>query len=219
MDHAYMIDDFIDMKRYVYGKFTGGNDKHYEDVEFDGIVRKFDLQACLMFRIWAPAGLESCGPSRIFINSRSKSPPDFGYGPWGEFQLVSESFVDIVERLDPGVHQFIRIPETYIKGGIRVNKTYYIMNVVRTVDALDVLNSNVRLEKRRDYSTSDIVYKSKYHINRPVKLSFYRNIICNINMWRGSSQDIDRLFFSKNLVSEVLSKKLSSLPYTVVDLV
>lgn len=214
-----MIDHLVDIKRYVYGVFTGGDQGCVEEIEYDGIIRKFDLDLCLQFRVWAPAGLEASAPSRLTINSRSKSPPDFGYGPWGGFQLVSESFVDIVEDLDPGVHQFIRIPETYIKGGLKIEKTYYIMNVIKTIDALDIENSNLRIEKRRIYSTSDVVFGTKFHINIPFKLSFYRDKIGDINMWHGSSQDINRLFFSQRLFGELLARKLSPLPYLAVDLV
>ena len=219
MDHAYMIDHLVDIKRYVYGVFTGGDEGCVEEIEYDGIIRKFDLDLCFQFRIWAPAGLEASALFRLTINSRSKSPPDFGYGPWGGFQLVSESFVDIVENLDPGMHQFIRIPETYIKGGVKIEKTYYIMNVVKTIDAIDIENSNVRLERRKVQSATNDVFATKIHILDPFKLSFFRNKIGNANMWYGSTSDINRLFFSQRLVGKLLSQKLSPLPYMVVDLV
>ncbi|MFG1248197.1 imm11 family protein [Xanthobacter flavus] len=200
MDHAYMIDHLIDMKRYVSGEFTGGDEGRVEEIEYDGIKSKFNLESCLKFRVWAPESLRTSAPSRITIKTRSKNPPDFGFGPWGEFRLVSEPFVDIVEDLDPGVHQFIKIPETYISGEIKIDKYYYIMNVINTIDALDVENSNVIFDKFRTHNNSDIGYVYLMKIAKPFKISLFRDKIGSANMWRGSRRSINRLFFSKKLV-------------------
>lgn len=66
---------------------------------------------------------EDLFPSEAHVRSSTKNPPDMltiaGLG-------VSERFKELIERLEPGVHQFVHVP-TFLRGGAPTPKRYYAM--------------------------------------------------------------------------------------------
>src|SRR5438128_2239866 len=117
-------------------KFEGG----MKDLTFDMIapeghlLRSMDLATCIQLHLRVPLELLGSVPARIAVRVRKgKSLPDFGLAPWGGWGLVSEAFVNIVERLEPATHQFLRIAKTVDKIGRNIEKQYFLMNILQQI--------------------------------------------------------------------------------------
>lgn len=214
MDAAYIVKLPLEDNLCASGIFSGGDLSFRRDLDFGGINRKgFDLSGCIQFGIEAPDDFVASAPTAITLEKISKTLPDFGFGPWGGFHLVSEPFVKIVESLDPGMHQFIKIESTFNHHGDPITKTYYILNETNQISATNIEESNVEVENRtlhikRLNKTSNI---QLMHIRYPFKIVLKRSVIGDLNMWRGAPGDLRHMFFSEQLYRRVLSEGLSPL--------
>ena len=78
-------------------------------------------------------------PTQAHVRSSTKDPPDLltiaGRG-------VSERFKELMERLEPGVHQFVHVP-TFLRGGAPTPKRYYalVLGQVATHQIVDDLTT------------------------------------------------------------------------------
>lgn len=214
MDAAYIVKLPLEDHLCASGVFSGGDPSFRRDLDFGGINRKgFDLRGCIHFGIKAPDDFIASAPTTITIGKLSKTLPDFGFGPWGGFHLVSEPFVKIVESLDPGMHQFIKIENTFNRRGNPLSRIYYIMNETNHLSATNIEKSNVEIKN----STININTLNKtsiiqsMHIRDPFKIVLKRSVIGDLNMWRGAPGDLRHMFFSEQLYRRVLSEGLSPL--------
>ena len=145
--------------------------------------------------------------------------PDFGFGPWGGWQTVSQAFVDIVERLEPGVHQFLPIVETVDTNGYRLQKQYFLMNILQTVDAVDVEHSSVeviveeRLLRLKDGQKKHTLRTMSFLPARPRALTLKRSVIEGKHLWRDENSAVVSVGFSYPLFEAVGSADLSPLNY------
>ena len=208
-----------------FSEFEGGEAVAIDMAVNDRLLRGMDLQGCLMFGIPVPADLMRAVPKLLIVNrprpqrGEGNFPPDFGVGPWGGFHLVSEAFVDIVERLEPAKHQFLRIEETVDRGRNPIAKTYYLMNILTRLDAVDVDHSSVRIEEREltpraIKGAKKITVKHMHWISgRSRVLTLKRGAIDGNHLWLGMAGDIIDVGFSNTLFNAVHSAKLSPLEY------
>jgi hypothetical protein len=212
-------------------EFEGG-DAATLDMEWEGrVFRGMDLAGCLMFGVPVPAELTRSVPKRLVMNTsgsqqgegESKRFPDFGVGPWGGFHLVSEAFVDIVERLEPAKHQFLPIEETLDADRNAVGKRYFIMNILAKFNAVDVDRSSVRMEEKERTlrgiaAGKKVVLRTMHWIHgKPRVLVFKRSVVNGHHLWTGTTEDIVQTGFSDALFEAVHAAGLSPLQYTRAD--
>jgi hypothetical protein len=191
-------------------------------------LRGMDLRGCIRQHLRVPPELLGSMPLRIVIRARKgKSPPDFGLAPWdwrgvlapewGGGGLVSESFVNIVERLEPDRHQFLPIPETVDKIGRNIEKQYFLMNILQQINAVDVERSSVSF---REMHHSPMIEGKKLEFTsrtmqflKPYTLVLKRPLITGHHLWHGTNNDIFHVFFSRELYDAVHAANLSPLEY------
>jgi len=201
-------------------KFEGGDAGLTVDMEFNGrIIRGADLSGCLLVGRPIPPELFGSVPKRIIIpKDNEKYLPDFGVGPSGGFHLVSEAFVDIVQRLEPSRHQFLPIAETLDSGRTLINKRYFIMNIYTRINAVDIGHSTVRVEERERIlrigtERKTITIKTMHWQTGTRKLVFKREQLEGRHIWRGTTEDIVEIGFSEELFRAVHTAGLSPLSY------
>ena len=200
MNSAFIVELPPDESLYISGSFDGGNPSFQGELEIDGHLRKgLNLNTCIQFGIRAPTDFISSAPTRLIIDRPHTILPDFGIGPWGGFHLVSETFVEIVEDLDPNMHQFIKIDNTIDKDGNKLEKTFYIMNEINHLRATNVEKSNVEIKDMTINSSNlkESLNIQLMRIRKPFKITLRKEEIGCLNMWCGASGDIRKIFFSK----------------------
>src|SRR5262245_54540955 len=106
---AYFVTLPLDEEKRLAPKFEGGR----KDLKLDMMVpegflaRGMNLRSCFQFHVRVPPELLGSVPTRLIVKpGEGGYLPDFGLAPWGGWGLVSQAFVDIVEGLEPGAHEF-----------------------------------------------------------------------------------------------------------------
>jgi uncharacterized protein DUF1629 len=216
---AYFVDLPVEDDQWLAPKFEGGKTGLTLDMEVGGhLFRGVDLQGCFTYHIRVPPKLIASVPTRIVVTPGSAGYlPDFGVGPWGGWTIVSSAFVDIVEALEPGVHQFLPIAETADRKGRAIEKRFFMMNILREFNAIDVERSSVAFKE--DHYVHMINGKQETLTTRtmslvePHILVLKRSLVAGHHLWHGSADDIYRAFFSKELRDAVQVAGLSPLQY------
>jgi hypothetical protein len=221
---AYEVDfsAYHDDQTLIFNEFEGGDASLRFDMQVDGmLVRGMSIKHCLMFNspVRVPSELMPAMPTRITINPREGYLPDFGTGPWGGLFLVSQNFVDIVEWLEPGVHQFLQIRETFDVEGRQLEKRYYLMNILRVVNAVDVERSSVRITRKDHFltlpgRTKKVTTEIMGFLPGKRVLVFRKGVIEGLHLWRGTMKDLVGIGFSEALHDAVQAANLSPLRYT-----
>ncbi len=127
-----------------------------------------------------PLGLVHNTP-KILQTEKIKSPGDF-FGPAGSPSAVSQRFKDLIEKFEPGVHEFFPIK---LVNGRRTEwpGNYYLMRVRTWRSALMINQSRVYWSERSDgsfYLSPHPWTKGEIYINsRQVENShLWRNVPC-----------------------------------------
>lgn len=148
-------------------------------------------------------------PNRAVLLSRHKTIPDFIVLP--PAMGVSEAFREMVEDLDPGVHQFFPVTLSR-KSGELIDKRYYALNICRRLDAVIVEKSNVT------WGRTGLGGFPILHLGAgPPHFTLSRQAIGGAHMWHGLSQFRGLTFFSDALMSRVLGKSMKGLDYFPAD--
>jgi hypothetical protein len=129
---AYFVQLPADDKHWLDAEFEGGEKNLELDMDVRGhLFRGVHLKECFTYHVRVPPQLLGSIPTRIVVKpGEAGYLPDFGLAPWGGWKLVSQAFVDIVERLELGVHEFLPIAETVDHRGRAVEKRYFLMNIL-----------------------------------------------------------------------------------------
>jgi hypothetical protein len=119
----------------------------------------------------------------------------------GGAPCLSSAVRDLIEALEPGVHQFFPVDIYGVDGNIREPRRY-LLNVTGLVDAIvegryAVLNDGSRLYRASSRS--------------PIKVR--RQDVSNLHLWRDR-----RLVYQHFLVSDVLYRKIADAGYGAFDL-
>ena len=124
------------------------NPPWYVNVEFDGIVfgeRRDDFP----LRTGAPIDLSAVSlPPGGYSEKKRKRMPDFIIR-W-EIIVVSDLFREVLERLEPGVHQFVPFELRNGKRGEPTEAPYYILNIAQTANSIDWVKSNLGVTRNPD---------------------------------------------------------------------
>src|SRR5262245_31574674 len=147
---AYVVMLPLDEEKRLAPKFEGGT----ANLEVDMIapqghpLRGMNLGGCFGHHLRVPPELLSAVPARIVVRpGKGRCLPDFGLAPWGGWSLVSQAFVDIVERLEPGTNQFLPIAETVDHKGHAIVKRFFLMNILQQLNAVDAERSSVEFQE------------------------------------------------------------------------
>jgi len=217
---AYYVTLTLDEEHTLDAKFEGGRPELTLDmmVPQGHLVRGMNLQGCFRYHVRVPHELVDSVPTRILVKpGESGYLPDFGFAPWGGWKLVSQAFVDIVERLEPGVHEFLPIAETVDQTGRAVEKRFFLMNILQQFDAVDVERSSVKINEHHhssvtDGKTMEFSYRTMQLI-APRRLVLKRALVTGHHLWHGTTQDIYHVFFSEALYESLQAAGLSPLRY------
>ncbi|WP_193370427.1 imm11 family protein [Pelagibius marinus] len=166
-------------------------------------------------RIWGGVALmEEQVPKRGILKSKHKRLPDVF--PFKGGLVVCDAFREIVEDLEPTVHQFFPFSVISKRGQpVPGNTPYYVLNVTRKLDAILVSRSNVTwmdVDQR-------LAAGEKFLIpgRGPLQLVMSRPKIAGNHAWRGDRVFGTDLYFSDGLVSAIEDAGLSKLKFTRID--
>ena len=126
--------------------------------------------------------------------------PDISFVTGGA-PCLSSAVRDLIEALEPGVHQFFPVDIHGVDGKIREPRRY-LLNICQLVDAIvegryAVLNDGSRLYRASSRS--------------PIKIR--RQDVSNLHLWRDR-----RVAYQHFLVSDVLYRKIADAGYGAFDL-
>jgi len=217
---AYFVALILDEEQTLDAEFEGGKPELKIDmmVPQGHLVRGMNLQGCFRYHIRVPPELLESMPTRIVVKpDEGGYLPDFGFAPWGGWKLVSQAFVNIVERLEPGVHEFLPIAETLDQQGGFVEKRVFLMNILQQFNAVDAEQSSVKINEYHHSSTTDgkkleFSYQTMQLVE-PRRLVLKRTLVAGYHLWHGTTQDIYHVFFSDTLHDAVRAASLSPLSY------
>ena len=222
MAFAYIFAPPVLDRELLHFDFAGGN-PDYPTLDLttaDGKPRKGQsLMGCMLDSMPIPPELQVSVPERIVIKPGPHNYlPDFGYAAdYGCF-VVSDRFVEIIERLEPNTHQFLLIPEAIDINGTHLPRKYFLMNVLARLASIDIQRSTVHI-KDVSFSLNGTLVKSEMLAENPGPANskrFYadRNAIGGRHLWRGNSYGLmGRYFCSATLRQELEKEGLSRLSY------
>lgn len=206
MKNAYIMTHTDDCSQWLDGSFSKIDDKKRATFEYNGsMIKDINLRGCIMMHIRATDELISAAPKKFTSASVKKNLPDFGNGPFGGLNLVEEKFVKIIESIEPGVHQFIKIDTSVNKRGEKLEKTMYIMNILQIINALNVEKSNLIFQEwKANPALSGADGKLiTVRPGKPFKIVLYESIVRGRALWHGTSKDIYQTFVSDYVADEM----------------
>ena len=125
------------------------------------------------------------------------------------FWTVSEAFRDMVEVLDPGVHQFV--PITFVNEKDEpFTKRFSQMNILNRVDAVDIENSDVHWSWRKNEKGESLRHALHISGSEP-ELTLQKSLIEGLHVWKGKKHLRNHIFFSTALMEQVKSAGLIGL--------
>jgi hypothetical protein len=146
-------------------------------------------------------------PQHVRVTSTHKRVSDVFAIKW--YWGVRQNFKDLVERLEPGLHQFFQVELRYRTGAVEEG-ALFIFNICRSMDGL--------LFDESDLSWSStgrpIMYPFPGMIVRgkPLGLLVHdKAAIAGCHVWRGGRLGSTKVFFSEALYDEFVREKLKKL--------
>jgi hypothetical protein len=161
-------------------------------------------------------------PSMIRTNSRKKRFHAL-MKPAGRW-IVRDDFRQVVEGLEPGVHQFVPVSIVYDRSGepIPSEQPYYFMNILQCFDAIGEERSEVRRQPHvKITQQGGFEQGSKlvptHGLRTAWKLVMRKEIIAGRHLWRGDWDLQFYVFTSNDLANRLRKAKLSALEYLHID--
>ena len=166
----------------------------------------------------APKEFNAAVPTRMVIQAKGDGyVPDFAPAAEYEANLVTDRFVNLVERLEPGVHQFFEIQNVVDRAGRSVAKRFYLMNVLTRLDAVIEERSDVHWVPVHEKSDQRVLVM-KMGLGRKPKLVLRKSVIQGHHVWLGIEGKLSvHRFFSNELHDEIVRAGLSPLVYRKCD--
>lgn len=201
---AYIVRSAIDFRHNLKYEFEGADLQRElpdKNLQYEGGTLKYaSIGTCFSFSIPVPEYLFDALPKRIVVKPwKDGFIPDFGND--GSRFIVSDRFVSIVEELEPGKHQFLKIPATVAPDGRPLAKSFYLMNVLVRLAAVNLELSTVRWKTITGGSTL-LEYTSGAAIDQ--RLVLHRSITEGHHLWRGTREQ----FAINTYCSDELKRKM-----------
>lgn len=124
----------------------------------------------------------------IIYDPKKGNPPRDLEASLSGYWFISERLKTIFEAVDPDGFAFAECDYTLANG--TKGSTHYLCDVVRTIDALDLKNSNVKIIRDTDYKTGEYV-GDIYSISGGASLNFLEEVIGDASVFRQSSLGAD----------------------------
>ena len=126
-------------------------------------------------------------PKAVLWKSKTKLPPDYAFGN-NEIMLVSGRFRDLVERFEPGVHQFLPVGMYFSKQDEKPFDTFYWFVCCQLIDSLDPAHTTIPWDGEYDTRKDDGLRLGAWHIDAearpPQKDVFSLKAIGGRHLWR-----------------------------------
>lgn len=211
---AYLINwRFDNDEEIIRADLIGGNKEFGVSVEWEGrVVRDANLTFCFMTGIRIEGPLLAALPhtARVELNLDG-SLPDVGPGLQSSW-IVSQTFVDIAETLEPGKHQFFAIEGVDASTGRPLSRKLYLLNVLTRVGATVIEQSDVII--KRMPSGSDVI-QPRLPVRR---MTLEKSLISNLHLWRGGAWDLaDSTFCSDSFFQAMSAAGIRGLSYLKCD--
>lgn len=209
MKLAYMLTLPDDERKYLTGSFSGGDPNYSQDVDISGQkIKGATLKTYFRMHQYAPDDFVRSAPTEFISNSSGLSDIDFGIGIYDDFSLISEGFADLICAIEPNVHQFIEVKNARTRNGRAIGKKYYHFNITRCFNAIDASASNVTLNSRDIVFEGSVSHIRSMRINYPIDITLKAEVVGACHIWRGTLEDINRVFVSSALRRKMDDKKL-----------
>lgn len=223
---AYMMFTSSEDKDNLNYRLEGGNPRAptVDTVAPDGAPRKGQpISGCFMDSMRVPEQLLVSVPQRIIVTPCADGfIADFAKASDYMTYIVSDRFVDIVERLEPGVHEFLPIAQAVDDKGHPLARRFFLLNVLTRLAAIDVERSTV---ERKDMSfefegkrfESIMLAESPGPINTRGFVA-RKKVIAGNHLWRGNKDGLmGRYFCSSRLHDEMQAAGLSQFWFVPMD--
>jgi hypothetical protein len=171
-----------------------------------------DLGTFLLLSLPVPSQLMAAVPTRIVVKPHTGGlVPDFGRAATLYSWVVSERFVELVERLEPNVHQFLPIRESVARHGTPIGRAFFLMNVLVRLEPIDFEHSNVEWKTMRFSDQTEITMPE---LSFPFKLALRRDLIERHHLWQGGKNGLmGSYYMSERLHDEMAKAHLSPLSF------
>lgn len=126
-------------------------------------------------------------PKAVLWKSKTKLPPDYAFGN-NEIMLVSVRFRDLVERFEPGIHQFLPVEMYFSKKDEKPFDTFYWFVCCQLIDSLDPEHTTIpwdgEYEARREDGRRWGSWQIDAEAQPPQKAVFSLKAIGDRHLWR-----------------------------------
>ena len=217
---AYLVHHDMNDREILDYHFEGGEPVEM-DLESDGqliprgmVLPRMKLSNCIQLSMRAPDAFKAAVPTRMIVKPKEDGyVPEFAPGAEYSDYLVSGSFRDLVERLEPSVHQFFPIREVVDASGRSLQKRFYLMNILSRLDAVIEELSDVHWVRVSDKSDARVLAMRR-GLGRKPRLVLSRDAVEGHHVWLGARSKLPTSrFFSDLLHHELVRGNFSSLDY------
>jgi len=157
----------------------------------------------------------------VLDRAPGKKNPTFVVGPGGYGQFgLHERVKDVIESVEPDVHQFIEF-QLVTPGGKPLEDRYYFLNIMQSFDALLVENSSVKWVWIDGSSSNE--FRKKLVLRNPLPFHYVmsRAKIAGRHLWRGALMMDYEIFCSEVMFqafkSAGLTRFFSCTPIKEID--
>jgi Immunity protein family (Imm11) len=204
---AYLLESSVKDRDNLDYEFEGGD----PSLTIDGLksrdgraLRGSGLTTCFMFSVPVPAELMAAVPTRIVVKPASDGfIPDFAMAAMFSSRLVSDRFVALVERLEPNVHQFLPIKECVDRKGRPLGRSFFLVNVLTQLDAIDIERSDVQWKTMRFADQTEMTTLVRKPLMN-LKLVVRRDVIRGHHLWQGGTNGLLGAYFISNELHDLM---------------
>jgi len=167
----------------------------------DGVdARGARLNTCFRTSTPIPPELFPALPTRIVVRRGSDGLfPDSA--PVAQFggRLASDRLKDLIEELEPGVHQFLPITEAVGTEGKPLERAFYFLNILTRLSAV--------VEEKSTVEWAEIKFgarfmKTKLVAKNDFRLVLKRSVIDGHHIWRGTRDELSTFLFCSDELKE-----------------
>lgn len=169
--------------------YVRGGDEAWGEVEFlhpEGVDSHAKARDHLLTTYGYPLVVDSM-PKGFVWKSKTKAPPDYVFGT-NRVMLLSARFRDLVERTEPGVHQFAPVSMYYSDVEDERFDEYYWFVCCNLIDSLDPKKTSYNWRGFYDERMEDGLRRGRWYLDLAVeptqKAVFDLNAIGAHHLWR-----------------------------------
>jgi hypothetical protein len=135
-------------------------------------------------------------------------------GAWAGAWIVSDRFVDLIERLEPGINQFVPIPKTLNRKKEPIDKKFFILNILQQLPCIDVERSTVYWEDtsflHEGKRLGGLKLQEKPGPFNQRRLFAVKATVSGYHLWRGTQ----KMFHTYSFISDQVYDEMARLGIT-----